>query len=407
MDEQREMVTKMSTETPQTISSATTGAADSTMTTVKKITVPRAPKLPTPAGPGAPMDLQGNLETFKLPDILQLLSQSRKNGTLGIQRDSDIVMVYFSEGQIIYAYGPRQTYHLGQMLKSRDKITPVQLADAVKMQTEGGKNSKRLGQILMEMSAVDRADIIEVVTEQVEELLFSMLSWETGSFKFYENQYPTDEEVTVKLSTENIILEGLRRLDEMNHLRDSLPAMDTTLSIAQTFEGHRIDVALSHEEWNLLALVDGHRTIRDVVEVSNLSEVESLKRLAALKMAGLVTEVTKAESEKLAETQSGGINRLEGMMTRLAGMLEEYLQGSAPPATTAVESAMESSTESYGEPDKQTLTTGAGTTGPARMIGDRRLTEILSETTPKATPNSKSENSGDKPEEKMWNEFTN
>lgn len=331
------------------------------------------------------MDLQGNLETFKLPDILQLLSQSRKNGTLGIQRDNDIVMVYFSEGQIMYAYGPRQTYHLGQMLKSRGKITAVQLSEAVKLQTEGGKNSKRLGHILMEMSVVDRADIIEVVTEQVEELLFSMLSWETGSFKFYENQYPTDEEVTVKLSTENIILEGLRRLDEMNHLRDSLPAMDARLSIAQTFEGHRIDVALSPEEWNLLALIDNRRTIRDIIEVSNLSEVESLKRLAALKMAGLVMEVETDESDMTSDTQAGGINRLEGMMTRLAGMLEEYLQGSAPPAFDSTTKTAE-----------KTLMSGAG-----RMIGDKTLTEVLSET------GRDIKDSGDKPEEKMWNEFTN
>lgn len=387
MSEQRETVTKISTKTPQMTSSETTGAGMSTMTTVKKIKPPRPPKIPTPAGPGAPMDLQGNLETFKLPDILQLLSQSRKNGTLGIQRDSDIVMVYFSEGQIIYAYGPRQTHHLGQMLKSRDKITPLQLTEAVKMQTEGGKNSKRLGQILMEMSAVDRADIIEVVTEQVEELLYSMLSWETGSFKFYENQYPTDEEVTVKLSTENIILEGLRRLDEMNHLRDSLPAMDATLSIAQTFEGHRIDVALSPEEWNLLALIDGRRTIRDLVEVSNLSEVESLKRLAALKLAGLVTEAEIVESET-TDTQSGGIDRLEGMMTRLAGMLEEYLQGSAPTVPPAIETTTKTSDRTV-------------TVGPGRLIGDRPLTEILSET----TRNADTERSG--PEDKMWNEFTN
>ena len=375
----------MSTKTPEKTASETTLNMASTVAAVKKIKVPRPPKVPTPAGPGAPMDLQGNLETFKLPDILQLLSQSRKNGTLGIQRDNDIVMVYFTEGQIIYAYGPRQTYHLGQMLKSRGKITAVQLSEAVKLQTEGGKNSKRLGHILMEMSVIDRADIIEVVTEQVEELLFSMLSWETGSFKFYENQYPTDEEVTVKLSTENIILEGLRRLDEMNHLRDSLPAMDARLSIAQTFEGHRIDVALSPEEWNLLALIDSRRTIRDIIEVSNLSEVESLKRLAALKMAGLVMEVETDESDMTSDTQAGGINRLEGMMTRLAGMLEEYLQGSAPPA-------FESTTKTA----EKTLMSGSG-----RMIGDKTLTEVLSET------GRDTKDSGDKPEEKMWNEFTN
>ena len=55
------------------------------------------------------LDLQGNVERFTLPEIFQLVSSSRKTGTLGIQRDDDIVMVYFKDGSVIYGYGPRKT----------------------------------------------------------------------------------------------------------------------------------------------------------------------------------------------------------------------------------------------------------------------------------------------------------
>ena len=63
------------------------------------------------------LDLQGKIEKFTLTEILQLVAASRKSGTLGIQKDDSIVMVYFKNGDVIYAYGPRQTYHLGKLLK--------------------------------------------------------------------------------------------------------------------------------------------------------------------------------------------------------------------------------------------------------------------------------------------------
>ena len=53
-------------------------------------------------------DLQGKIGRFTLPEIFQLIAQSQKTGTLGIQKDDDIVMVYFKKGRIIYGYGPRQ-----------------------------------------------------------------------------------------------------------------------------------------------------------------------------------------------------------------------------------------------------------------------------------------------------------
>lgn len=332
----------------------------------------------------ADMDLQGNIERFKLPEILQLLSMGRKSGTLGIQREGDIVMVYFKDGVVTYGYGPRQTMHLGQLLREREKISAETLTSAVEAQ-EKSENTRRLGEILVEMNAVDRADIIEVVTEQVKELMYSLMSWDSGNFKFYENQYPTEEEITVELSTENIILEGLRRLDEMNHLRDTLPCLDTVFAISQAATNHPMDINLNPEEWNIMALINGRRTIRNVIEISNLSEVDTLKKLAALKLAGLVSET---EVEDIIATGVGQEeNKLENKMSRLTTLLEEYLKI-----------------------DSMTVNMGAGVTdlpkSTSRMVGSETLTELMVS----ERPTMKTENrmiQREKSEEKLWNELNN
>jgi hypothetical protein len=262
------------------------------------------------------LDLQGKIERFTLPEIFQLISTGRKTGTLGIQRGDDIVMVYFKDGSVIYGYGPRKTYHVGRMLVEKKRITPEQLDEAIAEQSNQISSGKRLGQILIEKGYIDRADIAEVVREQVEELIYSLMSWDNGSFKFYENQYPTEEEITVNLSTENVVLEGLRRLDEISRLKDCLPDFSTVYTLATNESGKRREISLEPKEWNVLALVDGCRDVNEIVEASSLESMETLQRLASLHLAGLITAADKTESRN---------DRLEAMVDRLGQLIEDYL----------------------------------------------------------------------------------
>ncbi|MBD3333861.1 DUF4388 domain-containing protein [candidate division GN15 bacterium] len=262
------------------------------------------------------LDLQGSIERFTLPEIFQLIAAGRKSGTLGIQKDDSIVMVYFKEGDIVYGYGPRQTFHLGQLLRDRGVITSGQLEEAIGIQART-ENSKRLGEILIERRFIDRADLESVVRQQIEELLYSLLSWETGSFKFYENQFPTDEEITVRISVENVILEGLRRVDEANMVRQTLPNSEAVMTISASQSGRSRDVSLEAAEWNILALVDGHRSLNQICQNSPFDEQTTMSKLAQLKLAGLITQ-----TERKPTTSS---DQLEQMIDRLAGLFESYL----------------------------------------------------------------------------------
>ncbi len=260
--------------------------------------------------------LQGNIGRFTLPEIFQLIANARKTGTLGIQKDDDIVMIYFDKGKIIYGYGPRQTYHLGQLLKESGRITENQLADAVKTQSRK-ESSKRLGEILVAKKFIGKGDLEKVIKEQVEELVYSLLSWESGTFKFYENQYPTQEDITVDVSVENAILEGMRRYDELNKIKEVLPDFNKVLAITATPPERKVDITLRSEEWNILSHVTGRRTINEIIRHSGLARMEALRKLAALKLAGLVSIVKDTEERP---------DRLSEMVDRVSGLLEEYIE---------------------------------------------------------------------------------
>jgi len=272
------------------------------------------------------LDLQGNIENFTLVDIFQLVATGRKSGTLGIQRDDSIVMVYFEAGDVIYAYGPRETFHLGELLTERGRITQEQLQLAIQTQ-DRGQNAKRLGEILIDLGFLNRVDLEAVVREQVEELLFSLLAWKTGSFKFYEGQFPTREEITVKLSVENVILEGVRRLDEQSVIGETIPDLNDIFRLASSESGRTRAVTLKASEWNVMALVDGHLSVNQICEVSPFGRHETLNRVAQLRMAGLIEPTDKADSAEL------GNPALEQMVGNLSRLLEDYLAEKTRPAT--------------------------------------------------------------------------
>lgn len=262
------------------------------------------------------LGLQGDIEKFTLPEILQLVATNRKNGTLGIQKDDSIIMVYFKDGIIIYGYGPRQTYHLGQLLKEKNIISDTQLEQAINIQAKS-QNSRRLGEIMISRNFIDRSDLEKVVKKQVEELLYSLLSWNKGSFKFYENQFPTQEEITIEISVENVILEGLRRNDEQNMVKDVLPNHNHVYTISPAKSNRNRDVNMHAAEWNIMTLVDGHRTIKEICTSSSIDKNQALLKLAQLKLAGIIT---KAEPKDRSDNV-----KMEKMVNRLAGLFEDYL----------------------------------------------------------------------------------
>lgn len=261
------------------------------------------------------MDLQGSIERFELSDIFQLLSVSKKTGTLGVQRGEDVVMVYFRQGDIIFAHNPNRKLRLGDLLIRKKKLTTSQLERAMRIQRDL-KTRKKLGELLVLESFITRKDLEDVVRQQVEDVIYDLLRWETGNFKFYENKFPTQEDVTINISTENLILESVRRLDEMEQIQSKLPPFDTVLGLSLTETRRTKDIALEAEEWNVLTLVNNRRDIRKIIDESRLGKLETMRRLAGLLLAGLVEPVKPIED---------GINteNLEEAIEKLTKILEK------------------------------------------------------------------------------------
>ena len=151
------------------------------------------------------MAVERTLDLFKLPEILQLVSQQKKTGILTVQGQQDIVAISFLNGRIVAADALNQTLEegLAQILLKEGMISAPDLARAAsEHQASGG----RLIDLLAERRYVERAQILEALRLQTYRLLEQLLRWSQGDFKFYSGDEVSYEEGFVPISVEELLI---------------------------------------------------------------------------------------------------------------------------------------------------------------------------------------------------------
>lgn len=167
------------------------------------------------------MSLVGRLEDLALPDIFQIISLSKKTGTLIVRSRKGTGMVVFRNGQVIQAASDSIRDSLGNILVSQGMLDESALQRALALQKR--QTEVPLGMILVEMGAVSAQTLETVVRKQIEEIIYDLLAWEEGFFNFELGDVAPKDKIEIDtqefllksgISAEYLLMEGTRILDE-------------------------------------------------------------------------------------------------------------------------------------------------------------------------------------------------
>jgi len=168
------------------------------------------------------MSLVGRLEDLALTDIFQIISLSKKTGTLVLKGKSGAAVVVFKNGQVVQAATDNLRDTLGNILISKGLISEQDLENALGAQKRL-KGGKRLGQILVEGGALDQQVLEETIRSQIENMIYSLLTWEDGFFNFDLGEVTPSDKIEVVtqefllkagINPEYLLMEGARVMDE-------------------------------------------------------------------------------------------------------------------------------------------------------------------------------------------------
>jgi tetratricopeptide (TPR) repeat protein len=268
------------------------------------------------------MAIEGRLEDVGLADICQLLAMGRKTGCLTVTDRSNFGYVYFDHGRVVYATVLNRPDRLGDLLVRNNAISRDDLSNAMAAQAQ--EPDKRLGQLLVERGALTQEQLHRFITVQIEESVYHLFTWTSGSFHFDPDQKPDeDSSLLVSINAESLLLEGARRVDEWSQIEKKISSMDLIFSLDRDPQQDD-DVELTKEQLKVIPLLDGERTVEDVVRESGLVEFEVGKAIYGLIQAGYVQRTGRKEAETLVSEGNNVQQHLNlAHAYYKAGMLED------------------------------------------------------------------------------------
>jgi tetratricopeptide (TPR) repeat protein len=270
------------------------------------------------------MAIKGSLKEASLPDVIQLLFLGRRSGCLALADRHNFGTVYFDEGHIVYAAIVNRRDRIGDILLRSGRITAEQLARAIERQ-EGDRQHK-LGEILLELGALTREELESYMRLQIEEAVYYLFTWTSGTFNFEAGVRPEQEDFLVRINPEFLLLEGARRVDEWSLIEKKIPSFDLIFAVDPAHIGESAPT-LSTEQQQLLPLLDGTRDVQALIEASGLVEFELGKALFGLITAGFAHRVgTSAAAAPPVNDGRVEEHRNLGVAFYKAGMLDEALR---------------------------------------------------------------------------------
>lgn len=276
---------------------------------------------------------KGHFSDVSLPDVLEFLRSSRKTGVISFKQDRVRKSLYIKDGNVVFATSNVKEERLGELLLSWSVITREQYEQSVAML--GPK--RRQGKILVEMGAISPKLLWQSVQDQIRHIVYSLFNWDRGMFYFSQGDLPSKENITADVGITELIVEGIRRIDNTNAILKKFPSRDIVVAGTDTIQKN--PVRLEPFEKHILELVDGTRTVQEVCSDSEIGETETFRVLymllsiGALKVKGKRMETQgdppKEFSQEEAKVILGNYNRmfsyLYRYMMREVGPITEHV----------------------------------------------------------------------------------
>ena len=295
------------------------------------------------------MALSGTLKDFALPDIFQLIGMQRKTGLLTLESERETVSVVFEQGMVVHADSTvrRLDDLLGNVLVRQGKIRKEVLEEALAKQKV---SMQRLGFILTGQGYIERDDLKEALSEQVQQIVFRVFRWKSGNYHFdptADTDY--DRENVSPVSTDHILMEGIRRVDEWPIIEKRIPSLDFVFRplVAQKHvkvvegghdEGGGLDaafgnletggedsaaassdVALNPQEARIYKLTDGKRSVSTIMEMTGLSDFDVCRTLFDFIDRNLVAPAGQEQAR--SSPRAGGTRPKAEAPTQAAGLV--------------------------------------------------------------------------------------
>lgn len=262
--------------------------------------------------------LMGDLSEFPLAEVLGLLATRNNSGVLDVDDDRISGRIELIEGRVRAATTDRGRAGLARRLLGTGAIgfrTLSALVDG----DEPALADVALASLLVEGGHVGPGLVAAALREHTIDAIVRLNAMRAGEFRFERVELDPNAPAPVAMAVADLLAGAQDRdIDREAHL-DTLGGADAVLLVAVP---DTEEVRCSPEAWQVLTLLDGRRSVEDVVRLRGCGPDDTYRRLAELRAVGLVEPLAKGVREPTAE--------LEDADRRLSELEDRWLAKTVP-----------------------------------------------------------------------------
>jgi tetratricopeptide (TPR) repeat protein len=255
------------------------------------------------------MTIQSSIKELGLFDLFQVLHINKKTGRLMVTDgpDGKEAQVIFRQGDTCFAViHDRVPKTIETLLVDWGVIDEASLSRIEKAL----RRYPTLIECLEGEGIASRGHLENFLANCVRECVYELFKWDRGECRFIEEEIDQRRDIVVPLNTENLILEGARRIDEWSNIGGKVPSRHSLFALsADTREEQRLN--LKPREWEILSLIDGKRSVKEVNDAVGGDLFSTSKLIYGLVVMGVI-ELASGETATVTGPEREG--RLEDLL---------------------------------------------------------------------------------------------
>jgi hypothetical protein len=178
----------------------------------------------------------------------------------------------------------------------------------------------RFGDAAVRLGFVTRETLFRYLHRQTEQIVFAAMTVPAGTFTFHEDVDESQLAFQVSMPLTELLLEGVRRMDEMEFFRTRIPSL---AHVPLRAPGAAVET--HHEGYNVFLAVNGMRTVEEIAVATGLEAFDATRLLFQLLQAGAVTMRAPrvAGSEGIVRTFNEAISLILSEVDRYQGASQD------------------------------------------------------------------------------------
>ncbi len=230
--------------------------------------------------------IRGNLASFRIIEVMQMLGLQRQTGKLVISRTTDDAEIYFKDGAVVFATTAcgNDKAAVEGLLRKMCNLPEDHSRHALRIAEVTGEP---IDTILVREKLLDAKTFAECLRRHTEREVYKAMAWRDGSF-YFEKTAPPAFSSPVQLKVDDLLLEGARRADEWMLIQQKIPNFTVVFEAMIGNAEELTRRGLSDIDTTVFSLVNGERTVEEIIDASRLGEFDVAKSLFILLSVDLI-----------------------------------------------------------------------------------------------------------------------